>query len=172
MAPTTGDVLKLVLSRQMGGRNVDDTLAAAGAAAALQPVGDVLPTVLSAEELENTSASRLLQDAILAQQRAGAPGVDLRHVLAAGADSAVPSEALQELGVTMEELHGEWRASIRRTWPNESADGWDALLSERLGIRRFELSGEVSTDAVDPTAAIPIERDLLGVRDYVTMLAT
>jgi predicted phage tail protein len=170
MTPTTGDIVKLVLSRQTGG-DAERTLAAAAAAAGLQLRGPE-PEVLSIDTLSRTSAAALVDDAVDAQRRTGAQSVHLRHVLATGVDAAVPGEVLDELGVGMGELHDEWRASIARTWPQESANGWDTLLRDRLTPSGFELAGGFSTDAVDPTTAIPIERDHLGVRTYVTMLAT
>ncbi len=45
----------------------------------------------------------------------------------------------------------------------------------QAGVIRFsavELAGGVSNDLVDPTRAIPLERDRLGVAPYVSMLAT
>ncbi|MFL5799049.1 MAG: P-loop NTPase fold protein [Actinomycetota bacterium] len=172
MAPTTGDVVRLVLSRQSDGRGPVETLLAAASSAGLHPIPDPVPTPMDVEALGATPAAPLIGDAFEAQRRTAGGIVDLRHVLATGADGGVPAGVLEELGVSMEELHAEWRASIRRTWPNESSEGWDALLRERLGGRVFELAGGFSADAVDPTTAIPIERDQLGVRPYVTMLAS
>jgi hypothetical protein len=171
--PTTGDIVRLVARKQRDGRSAEATLAAAGVAAGLQSAGDDAQTVMSVDQLEATPARRLVRDALDAQKRTGAMEVDLRHVLATGADVIVPDEVLGELGVTMEEIHAEWRASLNRTWPDESTEGWDALLRERLTDRaRVYGAGAVLTDVVDPTKPIPIGRDSLGVRPYVEMLAT
>ena len=72
----------------------------------------------------------------------------------------------------MPEIHTIWLESLRRTWPKESPEAWEDVLSERLVAVPFELAGGFSTDAVDPSAAIPLDRDHLGVRSYVTMFAT
>jgi hypothetical protein len=58
MGPTTGDVVRLVLDRQMG-RDALQTLAAACASAGLQPVGDREPEVMTAEALKASSVRQL-----------------------------------------------------------------------------------------------------------------
>lgn len=131
MTPTTGDVLKLVLARQRERRTAEQTIAAAGAAAGLKPVveGDQLD-VMTGEALSRSPAHRLVQYAAEIQRRTDASGVRLRHVLAAGVHPAVPNGVLAELAVTMRELRAEWRASLARTWPDESRKGWNEFLRD------------------------------------------
>jgi KAP family P-loop domain len=47
-----------------------------------------------------------------------------------GVHPAVSPAALAELRVTLNEIRAEWRASIDRTWPDESPTGWDEILGE------------------------------------------
>jgi hypothetical protein len=133
MTPTTGDVLKLVLSRQRDERPAEETLAAAATAAGLAPTVALDPERKGVPELMGSGAHPLLDDAVEVQRRtAGESVVHLRHVLATGVHPAVPAEVLDQLGVTLDEIRQEWRASIARTWPRESQEGWDDILIRPL----------------------------------------
>jgi KAP family P-loop domain/TIR domain len=129
MGPTTGDVVKLVLDRQAD-RDALQTLAAAGAAAGLEPVEDPEPEAMTVEALLRSNVRQLVEDAIAVRRRVGADGVHLHHVLATGVDPAVSADALAELGITLSELREHWRASIRGRWPDESSAAWDEILTE------------------------------------------
>ena len=155
MTPTTGDVLRLVLGRQPEGRTAEQTLAAAGAAAGLEPLDKDRSDVLTVQALARSPVRQLVQDAAEMQQRTGATSVHLRHVLATGVHPAVPADALAQLAVTMTELRTEWRASIARTWPGESQEGWDSILLERL-------SGELFATA---PPSVRVHRDRWTVED-------
>jgi hypothetical protein len=128
MTPTTGDVVRLVLARQSDGRDAERTIVAAAAATGLAPPGRSASQPLGLEELIESSVRELVLDAADMTRRTGADRVRLRHVLATGVHPAVPEEALAELGVTLDEIREEWRASIARTWPDESQEGWDCLV--------------------------------------------
>src|SRR6266545_732542 len=169
MGPSTGDVVRLVLDRQTG-RDAVQTLAAAAAAAGLEPIEDPEPEAAAVERLLGSNVSQLVEDAIAIHRRVGADGVHLHHVLATGVDRVVSADALAELRITLSELREHWLASIRSRWPDESSAAWDAILAEPPA--EFDLAGGVSRDAVDPTRGIPLTEDHLGVRTYVAMLAT
>ncbi len=131
MTPTTGDVVRLVLERQEGRRSAEVTLAEAAVAAGLQrpPVtgGEALPI----EQLVSSIVGPLVRDAAQASTSTASDRVHLRHVLAAGVHEAVPAEVLDELGLTLTELRSAWRASLRETWPEESAEGWNVVLQDQ-----------------------------------------
>ena len=99
--------------------------------------------------------------------------VGLRHLVSV-ALSAPPtdalSHALDELKVSGEQLRAALRSSVAEMRPDDSAEAWDRILATRA--REIELEGGFSADVVDPTQGIPLERDHLDVREYVTMLAT
>jgi hypothetical protein len=137
MTPTTGDVMRLVLERQSSGRSAEEVLAAAESAAGLNPVRDHTRDAMSVVELTRSGVRELVYDAVQMQARTNAASVHLRHVLATGVHPAVSADALTELGVTMPELRAAWRESIARTWPDESKEGWDDILLERVAAERF-----------------------------------
>lgn len=131
MTPTTGDVVRLVLERQADGRGPEETFAAAAAAAGLTPLSKRPMSASDRDELARTTVGELVLEAAELQRRTGSDSVHLRHVLALGVHPAVPAAALEELGVTLAEIRSAWRASIARTWPDESRTGWDAILRDR-----------------------------------------
>lgn len=137
MTPTTGDVLRLVLSRQPHGRTADETLAAAGIAAGLKRLPEARAAVMTLDELTRSPVAALVREAAEMQVRTASARVHLRHVLATGVHPSVSPQALAELRITMAELRAEWRASIARTWPAESAEGWDSILLERRAGATF-----------------------------------
>ena len=163
MLPTTGDVLKFVLRRQSGSRTAEETINDAGAAVGLAPVDEVKANAMTVEELRSSPVGELAQDAIAIQRRVKADKVHLRHVLATGVHPDVPDAVLAALAVTMPELRAEWRESIRRTWRDESQDGWDAIL-----VRAW---GGGTLDHVDWVADGPATRDLLNRKSVAVMLA-
>jgi KAP family P-loop domain/TIR domain len=139
MTPTTGDIVKLALSRQSGGRDAEELLAAAALRAGLD-LGEPLEErsrLMSVDALRSSAVRELVDDAIQVQRRTGADRVHLRHVFATGTHPAVPSAVMAELGVAMSELRSAWRASIARTWPDESQDAWDEILIEELQTGPF-----------------------------------
>ena len=131
MTPTTGDVVRLVLERQAAGRGPEETFAAAAAAAGLRPLSKRPPSASNLDELARTTVGELVSEAAELQRRTGSDSVHLRHILALGVHPAVPAAALRELRVTLAEIRSAWRASIARTWPDESRTGWDAILRDR-----------------------------------------
>ena len=170
MGPTTGDVVRLVLDRQTG-RDALQTLAAAAAAAGLQPVEDPEPEAMTGETLLGSTVRQLVEDAIAIHGRVGADGVHLHHVLASGVDPAVSAEALAELRITLSELREHWRASIAGRWPDELGAAWDEILAAPPA--EFDLAGGVSrTPSTRPRDPARPRTDL-GVREHTsTMLAT
>jgi hypothetical protein len=129
MTPTTGEVVKLILSRGSGERPAAVILDAAAAAAGLVSLGSSPPKRMGAPELRETPASPLLDEAVELERRTASGGVvHLRHILATGVHPAVPGEVLAQLGVTMDEIREQWRESIALTWPSESQEGWDEIL--------------------------------------------
>jgi len=163
MLPSTGDVLKLIISRQSQPRTPIETIAAAGAGAGLAAVSDVGPTPMTIEELQRSAASELVQQATDVQQRVQADGVHLRHVLATGVGADMPEQVLSELGVTLAELRTAWRDSIRRTWGNESQEGWDQIL---VGD-----AAAPTLDRVDWYPDGPATKDRLSRQPLALMLA-
>lgn len=172
MTPTTGEVVRLVLSRQVEGRAAEPVFDTAAAAAGLSTLGDARPTARSIQELARSPVRPLVVQAAGMADRTGTAGVHLRHILATGADPDVPAGVLAELGITLAELRSLWRESIARTWPDDSQDGWDAILRDPpADARDLELVGGISADMVDPTKRIELDEDHLGVSSYVVMLA-
>jgi hypothetical protein len=154
----------LPLVEMAGGPDgVDELIARLGT-----PVPVFPPTPLSTTELAGSALARLLGDAVLLAQRyGGAPEVHLRHLLVAAVmQSTLPSVLLEELGTTPEGLRQALRPAIESATP----DG--AELARALVVDSFELAGGISEDLVDPTEALELSEDHLGVRDYVTMFAT
>jgi KAP family P-loop domain len=86
--------------------------------------------------------------------------------------TAFPPQFFETLGVTLPELRSALRDAAVRSGDREEI--WDDLLAEPPppSPTPFELAGGISSDRVDPTEGIPLERDDLGVGDYVTMFAT
>jgi KAP family P-loop domain len=80
-----------------------------------------------------------------------------------------PAPVLESLGATLPELREALRDSIA-SQPDEPVELWTEALREPPPAQ-FDLAGGISADLVDPTRGIPLERDSLGVRDYVTMFA-
>ena len=115
---------------------MEEALTAAGAVAGLEPLYSDASEMMRVDELGNSSVRELVQDAVDIQRLTGTTGVHLRHVLATGVHPAVPDRVLAQLGVTMSELSGAWRASIARTWPGESQTGWDRILSQQSSSGR------------------------------------
>ena len=163
MRPTTGDVLKFILSHQPESRTPIDTIVAASAVAGLAAVGERVTAFMTVEELQRSSAGELLQEAIDVQQRVRASEVHLRHVLATGVRPDIPEAVLTELGVGMGDLRAVWRESIRRTRRNESQDGWDEIL-----VREW---GGGTLDHVDWYPDGPATEDRLSRRPLALMLA-
>jgi hypothetical protein len=91
---------------------------------------------------------------------ARATTIELRQLAAAATEDPAPgvvAPALQVLDAAMDLLSDTWRAY------------WEQVLS---GSPDFALAGGTSSDAVDPTRGIPLDRDHLNVRTYVAMLGT
>jgi hypothetical protein len=158
MTPTTGDVVRLILERQADGRSIEATFAAAGAAAGLNPI-DEPEGVMSVEKLLSSSVGDLAREGVELSKKTGASRVHLRHILALGVHPAVPDAVLAELGISIPELRKEWRASIARTWPQESQEGWDEILRGATGAPSFA--------AAPPSARVHADRWTIDDRlDY------
>jgi hypothetical protein len=115
----------------------------------------------------------VVDEAAAVATRLGADAVHARHLLAAAvADRppGLPPELLQALRMSAEELRTALRTAIASVAPDDPAGSWDELLSS--GPSALDLAGGFSSDTVDPTRGIPLNRDHLGVRDYVAMFAT
>ena len=85
--------------------------------------------------------------------------------------TAFPPPLFEALGVTIPELREALRQSIASRH-DEPVELWNEALAEPPPPAPFELAGGISKDLVDPTEGITLDRDDLGVRDYVTMFAT
>ncbi len=157
MSPTTGDVVKLVLSRQEDRPDAERMIAAAGSAAGLNPPGSPDPRLLTVEALAASPVGSLVDQAVDIQRRTGTTSVHLRHILATGVDPAVPGVVLAELGVTMEEVREVWRESIRRTRPRESQEGWDDVLRDSRNPRSYHPSTAVTSDVATTQDALQYE---------------
>ena len=104
--PTTGDVIQFVLERQTG-RDVQQTLAEAAAAADLRPVRG-LGSEMPIEKLSVTPGVRsFVEEAIEISRQTEADSVHLHHVLATGVHPDVSPEALAELRISLSELRAE-----------------------------------------------------------------
>ncbi len=132
-----------------------------------------LQTLPTERQLVALQLAQPLAAARTVARRTGAKRVHLRHVLAtsllAGAASPLP-EALVVLGPTVSELREMTLRLVENTAPDEDPAAWAAVLRDPAA--GFALAGGYSQDAVDPTVAIALEDDQLGVRDDATMLAT
>jgi hypothetical protein len=149
MAPTSGDVVRLIEKRQRDKRSIVQALEAASAAVGLNNVDAASSARMSVDALAASAAGELVLDASDMQRRTRSDGVHLRHVLATGVHPAVPAGVLAELRVTMADVRDEWRASIERTWPDES-DGWNDILLVKIAGERF--------DTTPPTALVHRDR--------------
>jgi hypothetical protein len=98
---------------------------------------------------------------------AGGPSeLHMRHILVAAVmRSALPPALFDELGMSPEELRQALREAIEELGLDEPE------LVQALVIDSLELEGGISEDLVDPTEALDLSQDHLGVRDYVTMFA-
>jgi predicted nuclease with TOPRIM domain len=103
-------------------------------------------------------------------RRTGVADVHVRHLLAAVATTKLPEPVLAALGATSDDLRGRLRAAIRDTVPREAPSVWDEILLSPVEV--LDLAGGYSRDTVDDTERIPQDEDRLGVRTYVSMLAT
>jgi hypothetical protein len=134
MAPSTGDVARLVLARQRSERSVQQAIAAAASAAGLAPPPSSQPLTLIEPVLTGSSTAALVRDAADVQRRTGAEGIDLRHILTVGVHRGVSEAALAELGFTLPELQAQWRASILSRPLDDPRENWVKLLGEHVAI--------------------------------------
>jgi hypothetical protein len=147
------DVAGTVLSLARVGL-VDDLREEVRLLGAVDPGPAVLPAA------DRARLEPLLQRAgVIARSTTGRGIVHSRHLLAAVAGAAPPTVSF---GQPFADL---LREAVRRMVPGEAPAAWD----EVLGIG--ELAGGVSADLVSERG-IPLGEDRLGVRNYVTMLAT
>jgi KAP family P-loop domain len=108
----------------------------------------------------------------------GAREVNIRHLLGLPLPAATEPvrAALAVLGITAAELYELLLGEVARTVADESLDDWRLAVPRDLAVaplpEAYDLAGGFSADSVDPTTGIPMERDELGVRTYVAMLAT
>jgi KAP family P-loop domain len=132
MAPSTGELVKLVQERQRGVASVETLILKAARAARLATPSKKEANAQEVAELERSSVAPLLDEAFDIRGLTGAQNVSLRHVVATALRGAatINPEALAELGVTLPELRERWRQSIAATWPKEAQAVWDELFAE------------------------------------------
>ncbi|MET0684016.1 MAG: P-loop NTPase fold protein [Solirubrobacteraceae bacterium] len=172
-----GDLLDLVVSRHPGREQLTPLAIAEGVVPAL---GGLTPSystdIVNDDAIAASPLAATLAAAELVRGRLGvAPEVHLRHLLAAALtqpDERFEEHLFDELRVTSGELRAALRGAVARLTPGEPAAVWDQILAGAADAAALELAGGVSSDLVDPTQGIDLERDRLGVRDYVTMFAT
>jgi hypothetical protein len=117
--------------------------------------------------MDSPLAPLIGQAEVVRQTYGGPPEIHLRHVLVAALiRSPLPSALFEELRSSPEELRNTVRAGIEELAPREPQ------LAAALVVDSVELAGGISEDLVDPTQALKLSQDHVGVRHFVSMFAT